>query len=247
MSYRDQNTQRAGAFVDRQLSSEETAELNLQRSNDESLNEQIEVLQQLKQDIRKSYAGAHSQHYHSRNSCTPRGSLFGRCKQAVAAVIVLLTGLVIAQTGALTSLESLFNPQSHDMPQGFTLAPVTADQNKLLLHLSSSDPRKLQQTLDEAEYLLNEYRASHHSLQLEVVANSNGLDLLRSSTSPYAKRIEKLQQAFDNIQFIACVNTINRLQHEGKSTTLLPGVAANQPVVDKIIGRIQQGWTYIKI
>ncbi len=51
----------------------------------------------------------------------------------------------------------------------------------------------------------------------------------------------------DNVQFVACKNTIKRLQSAGKPVDLLPGVKVHGPVINEIITGLQSGWTYMKI
>ena len=57
-----------------------------------------------------------------------------------------------------------------------------ADPNRVMLHLDSAAPAKMQAVLDQAERLLDEAEQQGRAMQLEVIANSRGLNLLRAGS-----------------------------------------------------------------
>ena len=234
---KDKQQDLAGAYIDKELDQQQASDFEASLFKKPYLLEQVTQYSELKDQIKSSYQNEHSQHYHNYHSCKPQGNFKGHCKQAIAAGFILLIGIFTLKSGYLNSPQAVSVSELKQAPMGYKLTPVKLDQNKLLLHISSSDKDTLEKALTEAESLL----------KLEVIANSNGVDLMRAAVSPYAQRIRDIQKKFDNVEFVACLNTIKRLAKEGKDTTLLPGVTADQPVVDKIINRIQHGWTYIKI
>ncbi len=244
---KDKQQDLAGAYIDKELDHQQTSDFEASLLKKPYLLDQVAQYSDLKDQIKNSYQNEHSQHYHNYHSCKPQGNFKGHCKQAIAAGFILLIGIFTLKSSYLNTPQAVSVSELQQAPMGFKLTPVKLDQNKLLLHISSSDKDTLEKALTEAESLLTQYKQKHRQLKLEVIANSNGVDLMRASVSPYAQRIRDIQKKFDNVEFVACLNTIKRLAKEGKDTTLLPGVTADQPVVDKIINRIQHGWTYIKI
>lgn len=249
MTGKIENSQ-VSAYVDKELDNQQAKDFEKAMLNDASLLDEVSQYAELKDKIKLSYAKEHTNKYKNHHSCERHGSFLGNCKQAVAAALVLAIGLFTfnnISVGKNTSIDELQTASLQDAPQGFKLNPVKFDQNKLLLHVSSSEPEDLEKVLFQAESLLAQYEKNNLSLQLEVIANSGGVDLMRTSVSPHAQKIRELQTRYEKVQFVACVNTLSRLAKSGENTELLPGITADIPVVEKIIGRIQNGWTYVKI
>jgi intracellular sulfur oxidation DsrE/DsrF family protein len=126
-----------------------------------------------------------------------------------------------------------------------SVAPVVAtDRDTWLLHVSSSDPVHMQRALDRAEELMTEAGASANR-QVEIVANEGGLNLLRSDTTPFAERIRAL--AAQDVLFFACSRAIERLKEQGVEVRLVPEANTHYTALDRVVHRMQQGWTYEKI
>ena len=119
---------------------------------------------------------------------------------------------------------------------------------KVLIHLARDDVDQLSQALDDIEGLLKHYRETRQNARLEVVVNGGGLELVRTDTSAFAGRIQRLQREYDNLTFAACQNTIDRLADElGTSVQLLPGVITIDSGMAEIMRRQSQGWTYLQV
>jgi len=73
------------------------------------------------------------------------------------------------------------------------------------------------------------------------------VDLLRSDVSPYAKRIALMQAKYPNLDFLACSQTINKLQKNGVIVHLLPHTGVAPSAVEQINKRLQQGWDYVRV
>jgi intracellular sulfur oxidation DsrE/DsrF family protein len=135
------------------------------------------------------------------------------------------------------------------------LAPVIAQkeipdnaQTRVLVHLARDDATHLRQALDDIEGLLKYYRETRQNARVEVVVNGGGLELVRTDTSAFAGRIQRLQREYNNLTFAACQNTIDRLADElGTSVQLLPGVITIDSGMAEIMRRQSQGWTYLQV
>lgn len=133
-------------------------------------------------------------------------------------------------------------------PQGMSpaqLSSQTQNTKQIVLHIGDSDPKHFATTLAYAERFLQQHR--REGVQVEVVANAGGLDLLRKDVSPYQRRVLELMAVYDNIDFIACANSIHNLRRQGITPDLIPDVKMGTTAVDHIVQRVLQGWTYIKM
>jgi intracellular sulfur oxidation DsrE/DsrF family protein len=119
-------------------------------------------------------------------------------------------------------------------------------ENRVLVHVASGGDERLARTLDEVEDLLRSARASGRALQVEVVANSTGLDLLRVDASPYHARVATLRGEYSNLTFLACNQAIERLHERGVTVELLPGVHVTSSALELVVKRLHGGWVYIR-
>lgn len=120
--------------------------------------------------------------------------------------------------------------------------------SKIMLHVTTDDPVKLATMLDETEDLLNLPEAEAKNVHVAIMANGEGLDLLRVDTRKFANRIQLLQARYNNLTFMACKKAMNRLaQKTGAQVSLLPNTKTIPTTPGEVIRRKQQGWIYIKI
>lgn len=122
----------------------------------------------------------------------------------------------------------------------------SVDANRILVHVSSGQRESLRTALDEVEDLLRSARTAGRGVEVEIVANSTGLDLLRSDASPYLARVSALRREFPNLTFFACNQTIERLRERGVTVDLLPGVHVAPSALDQVVKRLHGGWVYIR-
>jgi intracellular sulfur oxidation DsrE/DsrF family protein len=127
-----------------------------------------------------------------------------------------------------------------------TAALRDVDGNRILVHVSSGQRESLRTALDEVEDLLRSARTAGRGVEVEIVANSTGLDLLRSDASPYLARVSALRREFPNLTFFACNQTIERLRERGVTVNLLPGVHVAPSALDQVVKRLHGGWVYIR-
>jgi intracellular sulfur oxidation DsrE/DsrF family protein len=169
-----------------------------------------------------------------------RPSRWQRWGHALAAAVVLCVGTVAGwfahgDAGAAAHVG------------GLQLYARQMDEGKVILHLSSAAPDRLKTALDEADELSRSNDRSGHPMQVEVLANGDGLSLMRSDVSPYAERIAALKRAHPNLKFIACNNAMEMLRLSGVEVMLLPEVSVAPSAIDEIMMRLQQGWAYVRV
>ena len=130
--------------------------------------------------------------------------------------------------------------------KGLSPTALLTQKANILLHLSSSDPDRMEAALNYAEELLVN-NGQRKYFYLEVVANDGGIELLRSDTSPFPQRIEALLRDYDNVSFLACANALRKLRDSGVKVKLLPGTRSKHTAIDEISERLEDGWRYIKV
>ncbi len=162
---------------------------------------------------------------------------------AIAASITLVVGLT---TGWYTHGYINSTAKSNYL-LGVKLEDLKPQDTKIIIHLAQNDMALFDKALTKAETLLAYFDTLHQQGKVHILANSFGMDLLRSDKTPYQKRILDMMETYDNVEFVACKNTIKRLKSSGKNIDLLPGVKVHGPVINQIISSLQNGWTYISI
>ena len=242
----DVSNELLGAFVDHELACSDKRTLAEEIRTNPEMAERAQALLNLKTSIKQAYPDSAT----SKNSHDSSAGKLGRkfFKQSIAASVIMTCGLLL---GSLFNSASFSGHQqtvaAGDSLFGIKVNPVTHDDNKVLLHVSTAELDKLDFLLTKTERLLLDSKNSNYPLNIEVIANSKGINLLRKDTTPYAKRIQKLQRQYENLQFIACKNTIQRLKKKDQNIQMLNGVKADRPALDTIINRMDKGWTYVKI
>jgi intracellular sulfur oxidation DsrE/DsrF family protein len=124
--------------------------------------------------------------------------------------------------------------------------PAAPGASRMIVHLSSLDPARVEGALDTVERLLSESHARGEPVQLEVIANAEGLGLLRRG-SPYAERIHSLTTRYDNVAFLACgiaMETARLSEHA--EVKLIPEAQRVPAALDQILTRLKHGWTYVR-
>jgi len=126
------------------------------------------------------------------------------------------------------------------------LNPGIIKSNRVLLHIESFDERRVDATLSKVEELLRRSAAENAPIEVEVVANSDGLNILRKG-SPYVNRIKSIAAKYDNVSFMACgVARQNARLREGKEIALIPEATEVPAALDQILKRLKSGWTYVR-
>ncbi|NOZ09906.1 MAG: hypothetical protein GXP09_02495 [Gammaproteobacteria bacterium] len=229
------------AFVDNQLTAEEKSDAFVAISRDESLNRRVCELRKVRDLVQLACSNPPPP---PTRSYTVHRSLWARIGfRSIAASIL---GLGMAIGWALHTTTPHHNPNS---PRVSALtSPVPIKGIKVLLHLNSGDPQRMNDLLDEVENLLKFYKETNQVARVEVITNGGGINLLRADTSPNPARIKQLYRDWNNLVFIACQNTIDRLNHEQNiNLVLLPEAVVIDSAVAQIMRRQLQGWAYIQV
>ncbi|MCP4390575.1 MAG: hypothetical protein GY802_19925 [Gammaproteobacteria bacterium] len=123
-----------------------------------------------------------------------------------------------------------------------TLTQAGEVKNKLVIQVSTDDPRTQKIALNNAVNLQKLYGMDN--IVIEIVAYGPGLGLL-TKKSGQASRVESL--ALQDIHFSACGNTMSKVaKKSGKMPVLLEGVDQVTAGVARIMELQQQGYAYIR-
>lgn len=225
--------ERLNAYVDGELSGPEVGELIEAIAHDPELKRQVCELRLLKDMLRTSYRAPVVSP--AQNPTRPRP------RQALAAVVLLAVGLSLGWLG-----RGWLVPEA-GWAQAVRLDPDRGDPGRVVLHLDGSRQDGMRQAVDRAERLLRQAAAHGQALRLELVANSQGLDLFRAGRSSEAKRLAELRRQYPNLVLVGCGQTIRRLRERGEDVRLLPGVEVAPAALDRIVERLHAGWVYLKV
>ncbi len=119
---------------------------------------------------------------------------------------------------------------------------LNAEQHKLVIQVSSDDPRTQGIALNNAVNMQKELGMDN--ISIEIVAYGPGLSLL-TANGKQAKRVSSL--AKQNITFSACGNTMSKVEKkQGKPVVLADGVGVVKAGVMRIMELQEQGYSYVR-
>jgi len=118
---------------------------------------------------------------------------------------------------------------------------------KIVLHIKRSDAQAGETLFEQIDMLLSAAERRQIAVRIEVLANGDGLNLLRQDMSPYAQKIHAIQNQYDNVVFIACGDTIQRRKLSPTELKLFPEVMVVTSVNQQIDLRQTQGWNVIRV
>jgi len=223
------------AFVDNELTPEEKAQFYARLSDDPMLNIEVCELRKVSDLVALAYKNVPAPERRLASAATG-----WKYRSGLAAGIALIVGIV----------GGWFLHQSHgpQIPPVAQVQPGAEELAKVLFHVSDSNEEHLKSVLDEVENLMKYYGKTHQKARVEVITNGSGLSLLMAGISPFADRIQRMQREYGDLTFVACQNTIDRVEQEvGFQAKLLPGVVVIDSGVAQIMRRQLQGWAYIQV
>lgn len=231
------------AFVDGQLDGAEWAGVAARVEADTALREEVCRLRAIKESVRRSYAMP------AAPRARPRGA--PRLRWTALAATSVLFGLAGWFGHARWS-----QPPALDAASAYVLhgdwrslrgdrAPLQG--GKVLVHASSAGRDVLATALDEVEDLLREARASSRPLQVEIVANGPGLDILRADEHGFAERLVALRREYPDLGFVACGQSLQRRRAEGHPVEIVTGAVVAPSALQQVMERLRDGWIYVRL
>jgi intracellular sulfur oxidation DsrE/DsrF family protein len=167
---------------------------------------------------------------------------------SLAASVLIIAGISIGWFAKDFSAQ----PSLSELAQTVQLPVANSSQAKkdwrLMLHVSSYDPKRYNLLINETEELLKTSLENNEPVQIELLTNSSGLSLLKDDDREFAKRLNDLAAKYDNFRLLACEKALTRLKVEkGINLKLIPEAQKVGSAIHHLIQRQKEGWSYIHI
>lgn len=232
-------------FIDEQLEKEEMDEIKEILLDDKLLRERVCQLRAVRELVAYAYDDAPRSRMDRRIN---RAGHFSGAS-AVAASLFLLVGALFGWFGHTLSDQQTGIASSRDVFEYYTNnIPASRAGRKIVVHVSTGDLLALKKALDETEQLLESYHDAGSPISIDIIANKEGINLLRTGITPYADRIAQMVNNNEHVQFFACARSIEKAKKkEGKDFSMLPLAHIARPARELIPERLDKGWVYIKV
>ena len=121
--------------------------------------------------------------------------------------------------------------------------------HRIAIQVDQNDPQIMNLALNNANAVIEYYRAKNEDVDLDIVAFGPGLHMLRADTSPVQDRIKRLKDLVfpGKIQFSACNNTKQGMEKaEGHAIAILPDASIVPSGVVHLMELQEQGRSYVR-
>jgi len=232
-------------FIDEQLDTPEMDEIHHAILVDSKLRERVCQFKAVRELV--GYAYEHVPESENENIVTAGYNKY--VFQGIAASLLIAIGLVmgwmtnehVRSTNQLASSDDVFQYFKYN-------APVDRSERRIILHVTTGDIAAVNAALNEAEQLIASYDAAHTPMKLDIIANKEGINMLRVGVSPYVDRIEQMIGRNTNVALYACQRSINKaMQKEGRDIVMLRDAITTKTAQELISERLDKGWVYIKV
>jgi intracellular sulfur oxidation DsrE/DsrF family protein len=228
-----------GAFVDDEIDAGNREAVIKAMEADPGVRERIYRLRRAKDLMKLGFGNARAPSSDTGNKSGRGWKLFSARMSASVAALAVSFGAGMLGHHYYGELETGNTNQA-------VAAVAQAQTDRVILHVSESDPKQFAAALAYTEKFLRAHESEGH--QIDVVAHAGGLDMMRDDVSPLKAQIINMMEKHDNVHFIACANAIRILRKKGIETTIISGVNTDSTAFDHIVARLQSGgWKYVKV
>lgn len=226
---------RIHAYVDDQMDADEREAFIQELEQRPELRREVCDLHYLRSAVRHAYANEYMPAVSCRQTLLEKAGAHAR--RGVAAILILMAGMALGWYS---------NSSMNTAYEVVRLDPAVQTQaQKVILHIGEADETKFLRVLATADMLIEKYR--DNGVEVEVVANAGGLDLLDADVSPQAARIRAMIDMHNNLSFVACTNALNNMERQGRHIRLIDHTRKAPSALEHIVQRLQEGWQYIKV
>ena len=121
------------------------------------------------------------------------------------------------------------------------------EKHRLALQISDNDAAKMNTVLNVAANVSKYYSDQGDEVEIQIVAFSAGLNMLRQDKSPVLERLKSFKQGMPNVSFMACENTLEAMtRNEGKEPPLVDNAKRVPAGVVTLIELGEKGWTIVR-
>lgn len=154
--------------------------------------------------------------------------------------------MLIPKRTALLALLAALATALFAAPSGARAQDGFAD-HYLALYVTDNDPEKMNSALSIATNVSKYYSEKGEILEVEIIAFSAGLHMLREDTSPIAERLKNFNDSMPNVHFVACDNTVDTMTRiEGKEPPIFEFSGHVVAGVARLMELDQAGYTIVK-
>lgn len=218
------------AYIDGELSARERAEFETLLKQDDELKQQVCDIRKIKQQVLAHYQQVPVPPMKQRSQ--PKIVQWG-----MAASIMLSIGI-----GFLLAYGVGLNKASESSVYAVA---SQARPDKVILHIDSNASNRTQAILQQAQVMLSESQQQGKKVEVEIVANHDGIDLFEAN-NPSKEAILALLAHYNNLKLVACQRALERRAKAGHPVALIDKVESDKAAIDVIIEKMQQGWGYKK-
>ena len=156
--------------------------------------------------------------------------------------------MTMVRTAMLTAALLLSTPAKHGLAQAPAPAATGITRShKLAIQVDENKPEVMTLALNNAQNVLDHYKAKGEPVTVEIVAYGPGLHMLRDDTSPVKSRIAAMSLAEPNLAFIACeITRTNQSKQEGRAITLVSEARSTASGVVRLMELQAEGYAYIR-
>ena len=228
------------AYIDGELSVEDQTDVVMALRRNPQISEQLCQLRVLKEMLKVAY----QEPPQSQHQQVLEMAQFG-LRQSKAAIAASIFFVVVLGLGLLGGFQyaQYGQPVSPNLVQ---LNPAIEQNQHILLHIGTNKHERIQLALDNAEHLLNSFAANEKKVEVQILVNAEGINMLNTDSSPYIERIRDLSQRFENVAFLACQRSIERQLLKGVEVHLVKEASVIPEALQAIVNRLENGWVYIR-
>lgn len=126
-------------------------------------------------------------------------------------------------------------------------APPPSDKRHcVLFQVDSSDEKVIGHAISGTMNLSRVYMQAQQPFEIEIVANSSGIQMFRADTSPVAEPLAALRSAIPHLTFTVCGSAATIASaKEGRDLVFLPGVQVVPYGIARIVELQEAGWSYV--
>ena len=119
--------------------------------------------------------------------------------------------------------------------------------HRVAIHVDQKDPAVMNLALNNAMNVYEYFHERGEEVEIEIVAYSQGLHMLREDTSPVKDKIKALRAKVAKTTFSACKNTMRGMEKtEGKPVPLISEATIVPAGVVRLVELQELGWSYVK-
>ncbi len=167
---------------------------------------------------------------------------------SIAASVLIIAGVSIGWFAKDFSAQPSLSQLAKTIHLPTNSSPQYKQDWRLMLHVSSYDPKRYNLLINETEELLKTSSANNEPVQIELLTNSLGLSLLKDDDKAFALRLNELANKYDNFKLLACETALKRLKVEKDVDLKLISEAQKvKSAIHHLIQRQKEGWSYIHI